>query len=110
MRSKGTGRLNNNLRIPHAWRLPVAEKYGEVEMGRTGNDATTRNLLRERAHATSPVVRFPRSEELANPQWHNNIHANAGVHGVKPICLPSMVLELPFTSTGSGEPELFTEF
>ena len=110
MRSKGTLRLSNDLRGPRAWRLPVEEKRCEVETGRTGNDATTRNLLRERAHATSPVVRFPRSEELANPQWHNNIHANAGLHGGKRICLPSMVLELPFTSTGSGEPELFTEF
>ena len=68
MRSKGTLRLNNELLVPRAWRLPVAEKRCDVETSRSGNDATKRNLLRERAHATSPAARFPRSEELPNPQ------------------------------------------
>ena len=68
MRSKGTLRLSNDLRGPRAWRLPVAEKRCEAKTSRSGNDATKRNLLRERAHATSPAARFPRSEELPNPQ------------------------------------------
>ena len=101
-------RLNNDLRVPHAWRLPVAEKRCDVETGRTGTDATKRNPLRGKAHATSPVARFTRSEELHNPQWRNKIHTNAGVRSVKRICLPLRVLELPFTPAGDG-PELFTE-
>ena len=118
MRSKGTLRLNNDLRVPRASRLPMAEKHCEVETGRIENDATKRNLLRERAHAPSSLVRFSVNQGTA---WNFLTRSGAitymlthgftaWVHGVKRIYLPSVVLDLPFTPTGTGEPELFMKF